>query len=103
MRTYVRDESGIGVRALSTRAEDRQPHLIHNAAGELPRVELVDALAVCAAIREAEPQRFERAAMRWLARFSLERPEATVAQVHSTNMDPTRTIRMTGTVGRSWC
>ena len=55
--------------------------LIRNAAGELPSVELADALAVCVAIREAEPQRFERAALRWLARFCLERPEATFAQV----------------------
>lgn len=37
--------------------------LIRAAAAELPRVDLGDALAVCMAIRAAEPQRFERAAL----------------------------------------
>jgi hypothetical protein len=57
--------------------------LIRNAAAELPRVDLADALAVCVAIRRAEPGRFERAALRWLARFCLERREATLAQVQA--------------------
>jgi hypothetical protein len=55
--------------------------LIRNAAADLPRVDLGDALAVCRVIRAAEPERFERAALRWLARFCLERREATLAQV----------------------
>lgn len=46
--------------------------LIRAAAAELPRVDLGDALAVCMAIRAAEPQRFERAA-RWLARYAVEK------------------------------
>lgn len=48
-------------------------HLIRSAAAELPRVDLGDALAVCLAIREAEPERFERAALRWLARYAVEK------------------------------
>ncbi|HVF77443.1 MAG TPA: hypothetical protein VNA28_04020 [Solirubrobacteraceae bacterium] len=48
-------------------------HLIRAAAAELPQVDLVDALAVCVAIRDAEPQRFERAALRWLARYAVEK------------------------------
>jgi len=56
-------------RALST----GNLHLIRAAAAELPRVDLADALAVCMAIREAEPQRFERAALRWLARYAVEK------------------------------
>jgi hypothetical protein len=48
-------------------------HLIRAAAAELPQVDLVDALAVCMAIRDAEPQRFERAALRWLARYAVEK------------------------------
>ena len=48
-------------------------NLIRVAAAELPRVDLGDALAVCMAIREAEPERFERAALRWLARYAVER------------------------------
>jgi hypothetical protein len=55
--------------------------IIRAAAAELPHVDLGDALAVCLAIRDAEPQRFERAALRWLARFCVERPAATVADV----------------------
>jgi hypothetical protein len=47
--------------------------LIRAAAEELPRVNLDDALAVCMAIRDAEPERFERAALRWLARYAVER------------------------------
>jgi hypothetical protein len=35
------------------------------------------------AIREAEPHRFERAALRWLATFCLERDDATLADVTS--------------------
>src|SRR5215212_8043768 len=58
-------------------------NVIRAAAAELPRVDLGDALAVCVAIREAEPERFERAALRWLARFCAERPDATVADVRA--------------------
>ena len=46
--------------------------VIRKAAAELPRVNLVDALAVCVAIREAEPGTFDRAALRWLARYAVE-------------------------------
>lgn len=56
-------------------------NVIRAAASELPQVDLGDALAVCMAIREAEPHRFERAALRWLARFCVERREATLADV----------------------
>ena len=63
MRTYVRDESRIGIRPLPA------------------RVDLGDALAVCVVIRNAEPARFERAALRWLARFCVERREVTLAEV----------------------
>ena len=57
--------------------------LIRNAAAELPRVDLSDALAVCVVIRQAEPERFQRAALRWLARFCLERRDATLAQIQA--------------------
>ena len=56
-------------------------NIIRAAAAELPRVDLGDALSVCMAIRDSEPERFERAALRWLARFCVERPRATVADV----------------------
>jgi hypothetical protein len=56
-------------------------NIIRAAAAELPSVDLGDALAVCVAIREAEPHRFERAALRWVARFCIERRDATLADV----------------------
>jgi len=83
LRTYVRDESRIDVRPFPPSAEDREPHLIRNAAAELPRVDLADAPKSAVAIRRAEPERFERAALRWLARFCVERRNATVAQVQA--------------------
>jgi hypothetical protein len=55
--------------------------IIRSTAAELPQVDLGDALAVCVAIREAEPHRYERAALRWLARFCVERRDATLAEV----------------------
>lgn len=55
--------------------------LIRSAAAELPTVDLGDALSVCVAIRDAEPHRFERAALRWLARFCLEHRDVTLADV----------------------
>ena len=54
--------------------------IIRAAAAELPRVDLGDALSVCMAIRDAEPDRFERAALRWLARFAAEQA-STVGEV----------------------
>jgi hypothetical protein len=55
--------------------------LIRAAAAELPRVNLRDALDICVAIREAEPAGFERAALRWLARYCVEYPGATLTDV----------------------
>lgn len=57
--------------------------LIRAAAAELPHVSLGDALMVCVAIRDAEPERFERAALRWIARYCVERPQVTLAQVRT--------------------
>jgi hypothetical protein len=52
--------------------------LIRAAAAELPHVRLDDALTVCMAIRDAEPERFERAALRWIARYAVEQaPDVT--------------------------
>ncbi len=48
--------------------------LVHAAAAELPRVDLVDALGICLLMGRQDDERFGRAAVRWLARLSLERP-----------------------------
>lgn len=37
--------------------------VIRSAAAELPRVDLIDALAVCLAIRDSEPRHFDGAAV----------------------------------------
>ena len=52
-------------------------HLVRQAAAELPRVPLEDALTVVLLIARQEPERLERAAVRWLARLALERPKVT--------------------------
>ena len=48
--------------------------LVRDAASELPRIDLDDALAICLLMEQQEADRFERAAVRWLARLSLEVP-----------------------------
>ena len=55
-------------RALATGNET----LVIAAARELPRISLDDALRVCLVLRDGDPDRFERAAVRWLGRFALE-------------------------------
>lgn len=45
--------------------------LVFAAARELPRVPLED-LRICLLIRGGDPDRYERAAVRWLGRFALE-------------------------------
>jgi hypothetical protein len=42
---------------------------------------LADALQVCLVIREREPERYQRAAVRWIGRFALEAREASVEDV----------------------
>lgn len=46
--------------------------LVIAAATELPRVGLRDALEVCLLLRDGDPERYERAAVRWVGRFALE-------------------------------
>jgi hypothetical protein len=54
---------------------------VRMAALELPYVDLDDALAICLLMRREGDGSFERAAVRWLARLSLERPEITLAEL----------------------
>ena len=55
-------------RALATGNLD----VIRLAASELRSVDLGDALTICMVIRSAKPDRFDRASLRWLARYCLE-------------------------------
>jgi hypothetical protein len=54
---------------------------VRMAALELPYVNLADALAVCLLMHRQRDLRFERAAVRWFARLSLERSEITLAEL----------------------
>ncbi len=55
--------------------------LVIAAAAELPRVELRDALEVCLLLRDSEPSRYERAAVRWVGRFALEAADVSLEAV----------------------
>ncbi|HWI71886.1 MAG TPA: hypothetical protein VNT55_08030 [Baekduia sp.] len=55
--------------------------IIRAAAAELPVIRLDDALQVCVLLRDREPDRYERAAVRWIGRYCVERPDATLEDV----------------------
>jgi hypothetical protein len=55
--------------------------IIRAAAAELPTIRLDDALQVCVLLRDREPDRYERAAVRWIGRFCVERPDVTLDDV----------------------
>jgi hypothetical protein len=57
--------------------------LVRAAAAELPRVELDDALSICLLISEQDTERYERAAVRWLARLSLEVPTVRIEDLRA--------------------
>jgi hypothetical protein len=64
-------------RALATGNEA----LVTAAALELPRIALDDALRICLVLRGSDPERYERAAVRWLGRFALEARNATIGDL----------------------
>lgn len=63
-------------RALST----GNPRLAEAAARDLHHVSLADALELCLLYR-GEPERYERAAARWIARLVTERPAVRLSEV----------------------
>lgn len=73
MRTYVPVTSDGSAYTRFRRAlEIGNELLVLAAARELPRVGLEDALRICLVLRDGDPERYERAAVRWLGRFALE-------------------------------
>lgn len=79
VRTSVRMTSdGSSYSRFQRALKTQNLHLIRAAAAEVTKVELRDALAVCLVILERKPQDFERAVLRWIARFAIERPFATL-------------------------
>jgi len=56
--------------------------LVLAAARELPQIALNDALRICLVLRDGDPDRYERAAVRWLGRFALEARGVTLVERH---------------------
>jgi len=84
MRTYVRMTSQGTAYGRFRRALARgNLQLVRAAAAELPTIRLDDALRVCLLIRDRDPERYERAALRWVARFAVEARDATLADVQA--------------------
>jgi hypothetical protein len=82
--------------------------IIRAAAAELPTIRLDDALQVCVLLRDREPERYERAAVRWIGRYCVERPNATLDDVEHARAaftlmrrDPTRALGMLQTLCRT--
>ena len=57
--------------------------MVRAAAAELPRIDLDDALSICLLISEQDHARYERAAVRWLARLSLEVPTVRIEDLRA--------------------
>ena len=57
--------------------------LVLTAARELPRIALEDALRICLVLRDGDPERYDRAAVRWLGRFALEGREVTIRDLRA--------------------
>jgi hypothetical protein len=57
--------------------------LVLGAARELPQIALDDALRICLVLRDGDPHRYERAAVRWLGRFALEARAATIPDLRA--------------------
>jgi hypothetical protein len=57
--------------------------LVRAAAAELPRIDLADALSICLLIERQDEEHYERAAVRWLARLSLEAPTVAIEDLRN--------------------
>lgn len=57
--------------------------LVLATARELPQVSLADALRVVLLFRDGEPDRYERACVRWLGRFALEARGVTIDAIRA--------------------
>ena len=79
LRTCVRmSEHGTPYGRFRRALDSGNEVVILSAARQLPRVALTDALRICLVLRDGDPDRYERAAVRWLGRFALEAREVSV-------------------------
>jgi hypothetical protein len=67
---FVVTSQGHAAASSSARSKTGNAHLALAAAAELRQVDLADALSLVLLIREDDPLRHERAAVRWLARYA---------------------------------
>jgi hypothetical protein len=81
--------------------------IIRSAAADLPTIRLDDALQVCVLLRDREPERYERAAVRWIGRYCVERPGVTLDDVEHARAafaimrrDPSRALGILQTLCR---
>lgn len=82
VRTYVRGWETPAVHTFASDSlETGNLHLVFAAARELPQVAGDDALRICLVLRDGDPDRYERAAVRWLGRFALEGRDVTIAEL----------------------
>jgi HEAT repeat protein len=56
-------------------------NVVRAAAAELPRIGVAEAASILLVILRAEPQQYERAAVRWLGRLCLERKRVELADL----------------------
>jgi hypothetical protein len=56
-------------------------NVIRSAAAELPRIGVAEAASILLVILRAEPEQYERAAVRWLGRLCLERSRVDLADL----------------------
>src|SRR6187455_2068148 len=71
-RPYARFQRALGTGNLD---------VIRAAAAELPRIGVAEAASILLVILRAEPQQYERAAVRWLGRLCLERKRVALADL----------------------
>lgn len=57
--------------------------LVRAYAAELPCVGLDDALRICLLMRDQDPERYDRAALRWAGRVALEARDATLEDLRA--------------------
>jgi hypothetical protein len=63
--------------------DSRNATAAFSAASELEHVGLADALELCLLVRDTEPKRFERAALRWHGRYCREVTEVTLDEAQA--------------------
>jgi hypothetical protein len=84
--TFVLTSSGSAYQRFRRALGTGNLTIIRAAAAELPSVRLDDALEVCVLLRDREPERYEAAAVRWIARFCVERQDVSLQDVqHATH------------------